>query len=258
VKVLVIGANGSIGELVVDYAIRNGHDVRALVRSAAKARGLNPAAEIQIGDLTSSDDLKSALEGVEAVVFTHGAPSPTPDLSETVNYGAVANTLAALGGRKVRIALMTAIGITDLSSSYSRSTQSGAWKRRSERLVRASGNEYTIVRPGWFDYDSPASQKLVMLQGDGFRYSSPSEVGIGRAQIARVLVESLTSPSANRKTFELITGPGAEQANLDDVWGPLEADPLGQVEGVRDEDNQPLGAEPQRFLDFLAEVSKTA
>ncbi|MFF1385404.1 NAD(P)H-binding protein [Arthrobacter sp. NPDC058288] len=40
------------------------------------------------------------------------------------------------------------------------------WKLRGERLVRASGNPYTIVRPGWFDYNQPGQRKIVMLQGD--------------------------------------------------------------------------------------------
>ena len=35
---LVVGATGSIGSLVVQEAIRQGHAVRALVRSQAKAR----------------------------------------------------------------------------------------------------------------------------------------------------------------------------------------------------------------------------
>jgi len=39
-KTLVIGATGSIGRLVVEEAIRQGHQIRALVRSEAKGRGL--------------------------------------------------------------------------------------------------------------------------------------------------------------------------------------------------------------------------
>jgi uncharacterized protein YbjT (DUF2867 family) len=64
--------------------------------------------------------------------------------AETVDYGGVRNVLVALGGRKVRIALMTAIGVTDQRGAHD-------WKRRGERLVRASGLPYTIVRPRWFD-----------------------------------------------------------------------------------------------------------
>ena len=44
---------------------------------------------------------------------------------------------------------MTSIGVTNRTGAYNRSTQAHDWKRRSERLVRASGHQYTIVRPGW-------------------------------------------------------------------------------------------------------------
>ena len=39
-KVLVVGATGSIGSLVVKEAVRQGHKVRALVRSESKGRQL--------------------------------------------------------------------------------------------------------------------------------------------------------------------------------------------------------------------------
>jgi uncharacterized protein YbjT (DUF2867 family) len=39
-NVLVIGATGSIGNLVVEEALRQGNKVRALVRSSSKARQL--------------------------------------------------------------------------------------------------------------------------------------------------------------------------------------------------------------------------
>ncbi|MEA3205179.1 MAG: hypothetical protein QOG92_805 [Verrucomicrobiota bacterium] len=70
--------------------------------------------------------------------------------AKTVDYGGVRNVLTALGKSKARIALMTAIGVTNRTGSYNRETESHDWKRRAERLVRRSGNEYTIVRPGWF------------------------------------------------------------------------------------------------------------
>jgi hypothetical protein len=61
---------------------------------------------------------------------------------------------------------MTSIGVTNRTGAYNRATEAHDWKRRSERLVRASGLPYTIVRPGWFDYNAPDERQLVLLQGD--------------------------------------------------------------------------------------------
>jgi uncharacterized protein YbjT (DUF2867 family) len=107
--------------------------------------------EVVKGDLTRPDTLKAAVDGVDAIVFTHGSDGGGKAGAESVDYGGVRNVLAALGGRPVRIALMTAIGVTNREGDYNRRTEAHDWKRRGERLVRASGLPYTIVRPGWFD-----------------------------------------------------------------------------------------------------------
>ena len=165
-KILVVGATGSIGRLVVVEAIRQGHQVRALVRSEAKARELPKQTEAVVGDLTKPETLVPAVHRVDAVVFTQGSDGGGKAGAESVDYGGVRNVLLALHGRPVRIALMTAIGVTDRKGSYNRSTEAHDWKRRAERLVRASGSPYTIVRPGWFDYNGPDQHKLDLLQGD--------------------------------------------------------------------------------------------
>ena len=146
--VLVVGATGSIGRLVVEEAIRRGYTTRALVRNPDKARRLPPEADVIMGDVTRPDTLSRAVDGVDAVVFTLGSDGADKVGAETVDYGGVRNVLNALGSRTARIALMTSIGVTNRTGRYNRATQVHDWKRRSERLVRASGLPYTIVRPG--------------------------------------------------------------------------------------------------------------
>src|SRR4051812_33666320 len=153
--VLVVGATGSIGTLVVVESLRRGFRSRALVRHPGRATGLPADARVVVGDVTRADSLADAVDGVEAVVFTHGSHGGA-DQAELVDYGAVRKVLQALDGRPARIALMTAIGVTRHSPGHD-------WKRRGERLVRSSGQRYTIVRPGWFDYNEPDELSLVML-----------------------------------------------------------------------------------------------
>src|SRR5271165_4798533 len=147
--VLVVGATGSIGRLVVEEALRQGHAVRALVRTPGKARRLPLEAQVVRGDVTRPDTLTAAVDGIDAVVFTLGSDGAGKVGAESVDYGGVRNVLDALGSRTARIALMTSIGVTNRTGTYNRTTESHDWKRRSERLVRASGLPYTIVRPGW-------------------------------------------------------------------------------------------------------------
>ncbi len=252
--VLVVGATGSIGRLVVEEAVRQGHAVRALVRNQRKAARLPPEAEVVVGDLTRPETLPPAVMGVDAVVFTHGSEGGGKAGAESVDYGGVRNVLRALGSRKARISLMTSIGVTDRTGAFNRSTEGHDWKRRSERLVRASGLPYTIVRPGWFDYNGPDEHQLVLLQGDKRHAGNPSDGAVARRQIAEVLVHALGSDQALRKTFELVAKHGEAPRDFDTLFAPLEADPPGVLDGVRDMANMPLEKEPQRVRDDLNAV----
>ena len=219
--VLVVGSTGSIGHLVVEEAVRQGYVVRALVRTPSKARRFPARVEVIPGDVTRPETLTAAVAVVDAIVFTLGSDGEGKVGAETVDYGGVRNILRALGSGKPRIALMTAIGVTNREGSYNRATEAHDWKRRSERLVRASGLPYTIVRPGWFDYNGPDEHKLIFLQGDRRQAGDPSDGVISRRQIGEVLVESLRSESALRKSFELIAAIGAAQENLDPLFAAL-------------------------------------
>jgi uncharacterized protein YbjT (DUF2867 family) len=251
-EVLVVGATGSIGRLVVAEALRAGHAVRALVRDRCRAGSIPPAAELMVGDLTEAKSLTAAVDGIDAVVFTHGTSRGGKSEAERVDYGAVRNVLEALCGRSVRISLMTAIGVTHREGAYNCSTQIHDWKRRGERLVRGSGLPYTIVRPGWFDYNAPDQQRLVFLQGDRRRAGDPSDGIVSRQQIAEVLVRSLTSAAADGKSFELVAEQGVASLDLEPLFAALDGDIPGSVDAAHDEANMPLATEPSSVRDDVA------
>ena len=233
--VLVVGASGSIGRLAVAEALRAGYQTRALIRNDTQAGSFPGGTRVVVGDLTRAETLRDATADVTGIVFTHGSHGGAHQ-AELVDYGAVRNVLSVLEA-PARIALMTAIGVT-------RHTPGHDWKRRGERLVRASGLPYTIVRPGWFDYNAPDQHRLVMLQGDTRWASDPSDGVVSRAQIAQVLVASLTSDAAARKTLELVAETGEAQSDLTPLFAALKADPPAALDAVLDRDNMPLADEP--------------
>jgi uncharacterized protein YbjT (DUF2867 family) len=157
----------------------------------------------------------------------------------------VRDLLAAVGSKSVRIALMTTVGVTERKGSYNRTNEGHDWKRRAERLVRASGQPYTIVRPGWFDYNEPDQHRLVLLQGDRRHSGTPGDGVVARRQIANVLVASLTSQQALRKTFELVAEKGEGQHDLEPLFSALDADPKDSIDAVRDLGNMPMREEPE-------------
>lgn len=243
-SVLVIGASGSIGRLVVTESVRTGCATTVLVRDPEQAAMFPKGTRVVVGDPSRAENLEDALTGVNGIVFTQGTYSSED--AELANYAPVRAVLDTLR-RPARIALMTALGVTKPSVGHD-------WKRRSERLVRASGLPYTIVRPGWFDRHEPDEHALVLLQGDRRWAGDPSDGVISRRQIAEVLVASLTVPAARGKTFELVATMGEAQADLDPVLAELQPDAVAALDGPLDRDTLPLADEPQSVLAELEAV----
>jgi uncharacterized protein YbjT (DUF2867 family) len=181
------------------------------------------------------------------VIFTHGAAGGR-GAYERVDYGGVANVLRALADRRPRIALMTSINVTTMGGAYA---DLMAWKRRSERLVRASGAPYTIVRPGWFDQTDRGDERLVLEQGDH------GNGAVSRRQVAEVLVRSLLTDEAVGRTFELFATAGGPPPDWAALFATTAPDPAGSVDGVRDARNLALDAEPAAVRRDLEELSVT-
>lgn len=243
--VLLVGASGSIGRPAVARSLEAGYETRALVRTPQQASLFPAGAQVVVADPTDPTALRDAVAGVTGVVFTHGSHGGAAE-AERVDYGIVRNVLGALTS-PARIALMTAIGVTKHTPGHD-------WKRRGERLVRASGLPYTIVRPGWFDYNKPDEHALVMLQGDTRWAGTPADGVVSRDQIAQVLVDSLRSDAADRTTLELVAERGPAPNDLDPLFAALRPDPADALDAVLDRDNMPLSGEPAAVVADLDAV----
>ncbi|MCX5395690.1 SDR family oxidoreductase [Streptomyces sp. NBC_00102] len=245
--VLMVGATGTIGQLAVRVAQRHGLRPRALVRDVRRAARQLPGVDLVQGDLEDPASLRSAVRGVDAIVFTHGSGGdPRPDAREHIDYGGVRNVLSVLDGARPRVALMTSVYATRTDVP-----NASPWKRRSERLLRAAGLPYTIVRPGWFDHAGPTQRRLVLEQGGTI------DGGIASEQIAETLVRSLLTDTALGKTFELIAEEGNEPSDWTGLFAPLKADAPHALDGALDPADLPVEAEPARLRADLT-VIRTA
>ncbi len=70
-----------------------------------------------------------------------------------------------------------------------------------------------------------------------------------------MLVASLASDRALRKTFELVAAQGAAQHDLDAEFARLDVDPPGALDAIHDLPNMPLPDEPQGVRHDLEAVS---
>jgi uncharacterized protein YbjT (DUF2867 family) len=139
--VALTGATGFVGKATLAAFARTGVQVRALARSLPTDRG---AADWVRGDLSDSRALTELVAGAEAVVHVAGlTTAPDNAAFETANVAGTLNVLKAATDAGVRrfVCVSSLAAREPLLSAY------GASKERAERLVAASGLDWTIVRP---------------------------------------------------------------------------------------------------------------
>jgi uncharacterized protein YbjT (DUF2867 family) len=198
VRVLLTGATGLLGGALLELLVSQGHEVRCLVREGSpRASRLDLSrTEIVRGDAGDPLALSRALSGTEALLHVAGIEhSP-----------AVIEAARRAGSRRLVV-----VSSTSAHSAYP--LRSGP-KLRMEELVRASGHDYTIVRPSMI-YGSELDKNVHRLLR--FLDRSPVFPMFGSAEnlwqpvyhedCARGVYESLVRPVAVHQSYDL---PGAE------------------------------------------------
>jgi len=84
-KVVIFGANGKTGILLVEQALAKGHQVVAYIRRPESILIDNPKLKIIIGNLNEPLKMKDAITGADACVSTLGGGSLTKHSIETMN-----------------------------------------------------------------------------------------------------------------------------------------------------------------------------
>ena len=137
----VTGGTGFVGAHLLRLARERGHPVCALTR---KWKPPEDGVEWVEGTLDRPDSLGRLCEGADAVIHVAGAIN-APDRAgfEQVNVGGTANMVDAArkaGARRF-------IHISSLSAREPALSDYGWSKAKSERIVAASGLNWTVVRP---------------------------------------------------------------------------------------------------------------
>jgi uncharacterized protein YbjT (DUF2867 family) len=110
-KILVFGASGLTGGIVVDSALKRGDQVLVLTRDASKFSHRHPNLQVMQGRASSMQDIENALEGVDAVIHCLGIGGKGQGASTTVVSDSVKATLDAMKKKGVRrIVCMSNVG----------------------------------------------------------------------------------------------------------------------------------------------------
>lgn len=158
-KVLVVGATGRVGGAAVEHLLREGFEVRALVRRPEKGERLRAlGAELAVGDATAPDTLGPAVRGCAGIFSALGA-GPGRGAPEDVEYRGNLNLLSAARSAGVGRFVYSSV----LMADHPQARNVGAFREKArfeEELLAAEDVSSTILRPAIF------MQTLdMMLQG---------------------------------------------------------------------------------------------
>jgi len=216
--VLVAGATGGTGQEVVEQALARGYIVRALVRDEAKARQLlGDRVQYAVGDVREPRSLKKAVKGVDQVISALGAnvqrdPENSPERVDYAGVKALAEAAKAAGVSQ--FILVSSMGVTHPDHQLNAMLDNIlSWKLKGEDAVRATGIQYTIVRPGDLTNEPGGHRGVRIMQGD-----PANGVGsVSRADVAAILVSAIGRQDLYGKTFEVVgdhARPRIEWASL--------------------------------------------
>jgi uncharacterized protein YbjT (DUF2867 family) len=195
--ILITGASGNVGKAVLQEAIRNGGDLRAMYRSEKDAANAPSGCKTVIADYADKQSLRAAVQGVDAAYVVC---SPIPQLVEYES-----NMLDSCKEAGVKhIVLNSALGAGDYTKSFP------SWHRKVEDKLKATGMSYTILRPNGF-LQNIATYNAPSIRAQGAFYAAMGDAKVSYldvSDIAVVAVKALQGGSHAGKTYEL-NGPEA-------------------------------------------------
>jgi uncharacterized protein YbjT (DUF2867 family) len=194
-KILVLGATGATGRLVVETALAAGHKVVALVRDLRKASDLANATLIQ-GDARDQAALTEALAGCDGVISALGT-----GMSPFKEVRLLSDATTVLVRAMEQQAVTRLICITGLGAGDSRGHGGFVFDRlilplllrnvyadkdRQEAIVRRSNLDWTLVRPMVLTNKPPTGHVRAQVDLTDVHGGS-----IPRGDVAQFVVEEL-------------------------------------------------------------------
>jgi uncharacterized protein YbjT (DUF2867 family) len=194
--ILVTGGTGMVGGEIVRLLSREGVAARALFRDPQKAKNL-PGITWVPGDLAKPETLPAAFVGAKTVFLVSSIGEDTKELQH--------NAIDAAREAGVEhIVKLSAFGATDHSNA-----PICLWHYEIEQEMKASGMEWTILRPHHFMQNLLTQTEYIINDGVVYSASGDGKIPyIDARDIAAVAAVTLTKPG-HRGEIYVITGSEA-------------------------------------------------
>ncbi|MEN2741934.1 SDR family oxidoreductase [Microbacterium sp. X-17] len=204
-RIAIVGAHGKVAQQLMRVLYDRGDEFVGLVRSDEHADDVyRLGGEGHVLDIEQADSgaIAMAFVGCDAVVFTAGAGAGSGVARKrTVDYaGSVKSAEAAASAGIRRFVQVSAWGV-DGPVAEDADPQWRAYveaKRDADAELRASGLDWTILRPGGLTFDEGTGE--VQLG------ESVPRGTIAREDVARLIAVCLSDPATIGRTWEVVSG----------------------------------------------------
>lgn len=246
--VLVTGATGRIGRLVVDELLRAGASVRALTRRPDGP--VFPAGvDVVRGDFTVPASLDRPLEGTTAVFLVWTAPS--------ASAGAIVARLASRSSAQQRRVAYLSAPFRTPHPFFQQANPMRSLHEMVERLLAAANLSVAVLRPGMFASNALHWWAPQIRQGNVVRwpYAAVETAPVDERDIAAVAAQALVGDQHADGDY-VLTGPdslsqAAQVRMIGDVIGrPLRFDEVSPDDFRR----EAAGTWPPGVADMLLQA----
>lgn len=195
-KVLVTGATGQLGRLIVDGLLQrvSPSSVVATVRACEPGNDLTTlGVEVRVADYDRPDTLDAAFAGVDTLVFVSSNA-----VGQRVRQHR--NVIEAATRARVGLVVYTSLLHADRSPLAMADEH-----RATEALLRASGLRFVLLRNGWYTENYTGAAAAAVARGAVFGSAEDGRIAsAARADYAAAAVAVLTSSEAQAgRTYEL-------------------------------------------------------
>ncbi|AKP68046.1 SDR family oxidoreductase [Companilactobacillus ginsenosidimutans] len=203
-KVLIIGAHGKVGHLLIGELQSHNIDFVAGLRSqkqidAYQANNI----PTQFIDLTASlDSIHDSIvaSGADVLVFTAGAGGAGYDLTMEIDLDGAIKTMMVAEAVGIKRYIMVSAMFSENRSKWEASGIRPYYiaKHYADEHLRGTNLDYTILHPGGLtDEESVGKIKL----------TGKNEAGsVPRIDVAKAIMQVIETPSTIKKEYEFATG----------------------------------------------------
>ncbi|RUS91072.1 hypothetical protein EGW08_001200 [Elysia chlorotica] len=243
-RILIVGATGPTGQEVVRQALDYGHNVKVLARNPDKLNVPQPSPNLEVihGDVFKLEDVKGALTGCDAILSALGGKPGLFTACDVYSksYDVILKAMKELSVN--RFITVTSWGTQDdpelpylwrwvFKPSLLRNVVADMVVME-DKLLKEEGINWTVVKPPRL-MDHPLTGVAPLTMEGQLVRGIPGKTHIGRADLAKFMLDCLTTPQWDRKLVAICSAAcaavadGKDAGDMASVGNSVDGDKMG-------------------------------